>query len=171
MKNVIRRKVQSSTLNVAGRMLNSEKGIALVVVIMVMVILLSITGAGLFFSRVELKMSSNFRSGNRAFYAADTGIDIGRNQLQFNQALASAPFSGTMDGDLTYRSGSRNDSGPQPLQYDGIRIESGFSIGTGTGYNPSGYAFYRYQINVTGTGPMGSAREIEAKAEYGPVAQ
>ncbi|MFQ5681810.1 MAG: PilX N-terminal domain-containing pilus assembly protein [Candidatus Binatia bacterium] len=171
MKDVIKREVQSSTLIVADRMLNSEKGIALIVVLMVMVILLSITGAGLFFSGVELKMSSNFRSGNRAFYAADTGIDIGRNQLQFNQALASAPFSGTIDGDLAYRSGSRNDTVAQPLQYEGMRIESGFSIGTGTGYNPSGYTFYQYQINVTGTGPRGSAREIEAKAEYGPVAQ
>lgn len=151
------------------RTLNSEKGMALVVAIMMMAIMLSITGAGLLFSGIDLKISGNLRSGTQAFYAAETGVNIGINQLMVNQAAATAPFAGTMDEGFAYRSGRRDDSGSQPLEFSGMRTAAGYSIGTGTGYNPSGYGFYTYEINVTGTGPMGTAREIEALAQYGPV--
>jgi hypothetical protein len=52
--------------------------------------------------------------------------------------------------------------------------QSGYSLGSGTGYNASGYTFYQYQMNVTGTytstyGTELAGREIEAIASYGPV--
>lgn len=151
------------------RTLNSEKGMALLVAIMIMAVMLSISGAGLLFSGLNLKISGNFRSGTQAFYAAETGVNVGINQLVVNQAAATAPLAGTINGDFAYRSGRRDKSVSQPLEFHGMRTAAGYSIGTGTGYNPSGYGFYTYQINVTGTGPMGTAREIEAMAQYGPV--
>lgn len=150
--------------------LKNNRGITLVVLLMLMVLLLSMTGAGLLLSGLDLKVSANFKAGTQALYAADTGIYVGAMQLSLNQAAATAPFAGTMSGALAYRSGRRGDSVPQPLQFRGIRTKPGYSIGVGTGYNPSGYVFYAYQINVTANGPVSSAREIEAQAEYGPVA-
>lgn len=149
--------------------LKNNRGITLVVLLMLMVLLLAMTGAGLLLSGLDLKVSTNFKAGTQALYAADTGINVGAMQLSLNQAAATAPFAGTISGPLAYQSGRRGDSVPQPLQFRGIRTKPGYSIGVGTGYNPSGYVFYAYQINVTGTGPVSSAREIEAQVEYGPV--
>jgi hypothetical protein len=55
--------------------------------------------------------------------------------------------------------------------FRGSRIEKGYNIAIGTGYNPSGYGFHSYQIDATGTGPRSALRELEVLAEYGPVAQ
>ena len=153
------------------RILKSENGLALAVIIMLMVLLLSMTGIGLTLSGVDLKMSSNFKTGTQALHAADAGVHVGASQLTLNQGVATAPFSGNIGNNFAYRSGSRFDTTPQPLLYRGMKTGPGYSIGVGTGYKPSGYAFYAYQINVTGTAPVAAAREIEAQAEYGPVRQ
>ena len=157
-----------SRSNLIGRTLASERGISLVVVIMVMVIILAMTAAGLLFSSMDLRITSNFRAGTQAFYAADNGVSVGVSQLALDQTVSTAPFGPlALPGGLTYCSGTRNltngCAAPQPSQLYGIRSEPGYLLGT------NGYSFYQYQINVTGTGPLAAAREVEAQAEYGPV--
>jgi hypothetical protein len=76
---------------------------------------------------------------------------------------------------LKYRSGSRSAGSPQPLQLAGKQQGTGFSLNAGTGYNATGYVFYQYQMNVTGTYEVGmvemAGREVEAQALFGPVSQ
>ena len=55
------------------KILKGSQGIALVVVIMMMVILLSITGATLLFSGLNLKTASNFKTTSAAMQVADAG--------------------------------------------------------------------------------------------------
>src|SRR5437867_13450355 len=54
--------------------LRSERGLTLAIVLMMMVVLLSITGAGLLFSSLNLKASANLKGGTAAMQAADAGI-------------------------------------------------------------------------------------------------
>ncbi len=54
--------------------LSAERGIALVVVIAMMVILLSITGAALLFSGLSLKSAANLKTGSGAIHVADASI-------------------------------------------------------------------------------------------------
>jgi Tfp pilus assembly protein PilX len=154
--------------------LQDNRGITLVVVLVVMVILLSVIGAGLLFSGINSKITANYQTGTKAFYAADTGINAALNQLTLDPTTATAALSKNMGGGLAYRSGHRSDSTPQPLQFLRTQSQSGYSLGSGTGYNASGYTFYEYQMNVTGTyttayGTELAGREIEAVATYGPV--
>ena len=154
--------------------LQDNQGVTLVVVLVVMVILLSVIGAGLLFSGINSKITANYQTGTKAFYAADTGINAALNQLALDPATATAALSKNMGGGLAYRSGHRTDSTPQPLQFLRTQSQSGYSLGSGTGYNASGYTFYQYQMNVTGTytssyGTELAGREIEAVASYGPV--
>ncbi|MBI1995855.1 MAG: hypothetical protein HYV01_26705 [Deltaproteobacteria bacterium] len=158
------------------RQLSNDRGLSLVVVLMVMAILLSVIGAGLLSSSINTQMTANYQSGTKAFNAADTGINAGLLQLSLDQATSTAAFSGTLSGGLGYRSGRRTDSSPQPNQFNRVRTETGYSLGSGTGYNTAGYDFYEYQINVTGTyttswGTELAGREIEAQGAYGPVAR
>jgi len=156
--------------------LKNDTGITLVVVLMTMAILLSVIGAGLMFSGINTKITGNYQQGTRAFYAADAGIGQGISQLSANPTLAVAAFGPTSLGNgLKYRSGSRSAGSPQPLQLVGKQQGTGFSLNAGTGYNATGYVFYQYQMNVTGTYEVGmveiAGREVEAQALFGPVSQ
>ena len=85
----------------------------------------------------------------------------------------------TLGSNLCYRFGKRD--GTLSSMTPTMKTEGGYSLGSGTGYNVSGYSFYQYQVNVTGTystasgcpsiGNETAAREVEALALYGPVAQ
>ena len=156
--------------------LKNDTGITLVVVLMTMAILLSVIGAGLMFSGINTKITGNYQQGTRAFYAADAGIGQGISQLSANPTLAVAAFGPTSLGNgLKYRSGSRSAGSPQPLQLVGKQQGTGFSLNAGTGYNATGYVFYQYQMNVTGTYEVGmvemAGREVEAQALFGPLSQ
>lgn len=155
--------------------LKDDQGITLVAVLMVMVILLSVIGAGLLFSGVNTKITANYQTGTKAFYAADTGINAGVSQLVLDPTVATAAFSRNLGGGLAYRSGHRTDSAPQPLQFVRVVSSAGNALGSGSNqYNSSGHSSYEYQINVTGTytttfGTELAGREIEAIASYGPL--
>jgi hypothetical protein len=156
--------------------LEDNRGITLVAVLMIMAILLSVIGAGLLFSGINTRIVSNYQTGTKAFYAADSGVNAALNQLSADTDAATVGVTGSVSSGLSYRSGHRNDSTAQPLQFKGPVDEPGYSLNSGTGYNTTGYTFYQYQINMTGLyttawGTTVAGREVEAQARYGPVAR
>ena len=150
--------------------LKNERGIALAVLTMLIAILASMTGAALLFSRVDLMISSNFKRGTGALYAADAGVGVALNQLSGSLENSKQAISVTDLGTgYTYRSGTIADGAATDLIHTGFKTAPGYSMGTGTGYNPGGYIFHTYEIHITGQGPVTSAREIEAMGQFGPV--
>ncbi len=154
--------------------LKDNRGITLVVLMMLIAILASMAGATLLYSRVDLMISSNLKRGTQALYAADAGVGEALNQISGNVAGSITKFpppdeTRDLGQGFSYRSGRRIDKVPQPLEFIGFRTAAGYSLGSGTGYNPSGYVFLTYKIHVTGTGPVTAAREIEALGGFGPV--
>jgi hypothetical protein len=145
-----------------------ERGISLVVVLMIMAILLSVIGGGLLFSGINTKITSNYRTGTRAFYAADTGINAIASTLTANPTFPSAPVN--LGGNLCYRFGSRNGAIPSPEPI--MKPHPGSNLAV-PNYNYQPLLDYQYQINVTGTfnsgtscpavGAETAAREIEAQ--------
>ena len=152
-------------------LLKNERGIALAVLTMLIAILASMTGAALLFSRIDLMISSNFKRGTGALYAADAGVGVAMNQLSGNLTAAKQKIAVTDLGTgYTYRSGTIADGAATDLIHTGFKSAPGYSLGSGTGYNPVGYIFHSYEIHITGKGPLNSsAREIEALGQYGPV--
>lgn len=155
-----------------------EKGSVLVVALLLMV-LLSLLGVTLLtVAATEHTVAFNGLWSEGALTAAEGGVHRGLNQLTANAetSLKKIPdctgcTTVALSTGFTYRSGHKTDATPQPLQFVGSRVEDGYSVAMGTGYNPSGYAFHTYQINATGAGPRNARREVEIRAEYGPVAQ
>src|SRR5207237_1954177 len=72
--------------------LRNERGLTLAIVLMMMVVLLSVTGAGLLFSSLNVKASANLKGGTVALQASDAGIQ---------HALAAIPGGGDFDSLLT----------------------------------------------------------------------
>ena len=145
-----------------------ERGISLVVVLMTMAILLSVIGGGLLFSGINTKITSNYRTGTRAFYAADTGINAIASALTVNPTFPSTPVN--LGGNLCYRFGRRDGSLPssEPI----VTRHPGSNLAAAN-YNSQPAMDYQYQINVTGTfnsgtscpsvGAETAAREVEAQ--------
>ncbi len=157
--------------------LRGERGSVLVVAILVMMVLSFLGMAIMTISVTEHSMAYHTVWAEGAFVAAEAGINAGINQLSANTTTSTQPVScdpavfGSC-ATYSYRSGGKNDTVAQPLQFVTSRTEPGYSIAIGTGYNPSGYSFNSYRINATGTMQQRNAlREIEVQAEYGPVAQ
>jgi Tfp pilus assembly protein PilX len=156
--------------------LRSERGVSLIVVLMLMVIILAMAGAGMLFSSMDLRATGNYRAGTQAFFAADTGVNDAYARIVTNPdatiaALTFGPV--TLPGGLSYCSGHVGSDCPQPPPDPKVISNAPlYSLGVSNPYNSSGGAghqFYQYQINMTGVGPLAAAREVEAQVQYGPI--
>jgi len=149
-------------------------GIALAVLTMLIAILASMTGAALLFSRIDLMISGNYKTGTGALYAAEAGVGVALKRLNGSTTDSVKGFGPTNIGSdgSTYRSGSRLPDNQQDL--DHVRSEppvgGGYNMSGGMTYGEDRYLMDVYRIKVTGKGPLGSsAREIEALGQYGPL--
>jgi hypothetical protein len=138
-----------------------ERGIALVVAIFVMAILFV---SGVFLVRMagtenDIAYGSMWAEGS--FFAADAAISVGMDRMAPNVStatVAQTPLTGGFQYDGT-------------VQFLGTLQQPGYALGTGTGYNPSGFVFYNFAITGRGTGPRSASRQIDVTGSYGPVAQ
>jgi hypothetical protein len=165
-------KLKPSFFAAACRTLRSERGVSLVVVLMLMVIILGMAGAGMLFSSIDLRAAGNYRAGTQAFFAADTGVNDAYTRIGLDPTTSTAAFGPiTLSGGIKYCSGKAQDTAsctsPSALQAPQLINVAGFNLNQA---NPSGVQFYQYQINVTGVQPqLSSVREVEAQVQYGPV--
>lgn len=156
-----------------------ERGSVMLVALLVMVVLSLLGVAFMMLSNSETVVAGNALWSEGSFYAAEAGVQTGIDQISENLTTSTAVIEETTiggsdgQGDVTYsfRSGSRTDTSAQPIEFIGTQTAAGYSVESGTGYNPGGYDFYVYQINVTGTGPRNTQREVEVQAEFGPVSK
>jgi len=137
-------------------MLKDQKGVVLVVALLLLLILTLIGISAINSTVFEAKISGNERVGNAAFYAAEGGIGVGLDRLPNNLTA----YSGTIGSDANYRSGTLNDSSSQPSKNLGLVIRPG---------NETTWEFKRYQINATGES-FSARKEIEVQVSLGPYA-
>ena len=131
----------------------NQKGVALVVALIMLLVLTFIGISSISSSIFEAKISGNERFGSAAFYAADGGVDVGISRIPDITA-----YSGTIGSDESYRSGSLTATSPQPQKNLGLMFKPGYE---------GVWEFKRFQINVTGES-FGARKEIEVQALLGP---
>jgi Tfp pilus assembly protein PilX len=134
-------------------MWKDQKGVALVVALIMLLVLTLIGMNSISSSYYETKISGNDRFGTAAFYAAKGGVEVGINRLPDTSA-----YSGNIGTDETYRSGKMTDGNPQSLFYLGAMARPGYDVM---------WEFRRFQINATGQS-FGAAKEIEVQVSMGP---
>jgi|GEM_PF-529383 len=133
----------------------NDKGMALVVALMMLLVLTLIGIHAITTTTYETSISGNERVGTDAFYASEAGIQVSLNQLPNTN-----PISRTKVGeDSYYWSGSPQDrDSPRAVGFMGLYATPGYD---------ASWSFNRYQINATGES-FGAAKEIEAQVRYGP---
>ena len=144
-----------------------ERGIASIMAIFIMLMLLA---SGIFLVRMsstegDIAYGTMWAEGS--FFAADAGINVG-----IDTVVPGGPTcvkSSTAIGIFTYT--VANGVGADSNCFLNTIQKAGYSIGSGTGYNPGGFVFYNYAITGAGTGPRSAQRTIDVQVSYGPVAQ
>ena len=133
--------------------LRNQKGMALVVALLILLVLTLIGVSSIGSTITETKLSGTERAESSAFYAAGGGAEVG-----FNQLPSIDLYSGTVGSEGRYRSGEMTASGPQPLKSLGPMAKGGFE---------TVWEFKRFQVNSTGES-SGTRREIELQVSVGP---
>lgn len=133
--------------------LKNEKGVALVIGLLMLLILTVIGISSISSSVFETRISGNERFGSAAFYAAEGGVMVGISRIPDTTA-----YSGTVGSDASYRSGGLANSSPQPSKELGIMHKPGFD---------TGWEFKRFQIKATGES-SGARKGIEVQVGMGP---
>lgn len=149
------------------RRCTDERGIALVIALSIMALLLV---GGVFLLRmssIEGDIAYNTVWAEGSFFAADAAINVALDMIAPNvQSCAGTPVA--MGSGYSYQI---LHTAPNTTCFAGTQQEAGYSLGSGTGYNPSGYVFYTFAFTGSGTGPRSAQRTIDAQAAYGPIAQ
>lgn len=139
-----------------------ERGSVLILALYIMALLMATGAVMLRTSASETDIAYNTVWSEGSFYAAEAAVSVGVDllgpTLVDSVALANTPL-----GTQYTRQGN--------IQFLGTSAQAGYSLGSGTGYNPVGYVFYTYTVTGTGTGPRAATRGVEVRASFGPVAQ
>jgi hypothetical protein len=140
--------------------MGNERGVALVVAVLVMITATFLGIAAVMTSDIEVRISGNQRISEKTFYAADAGIDNGLAWLITNVG-ASPPA----DSELPTMDGTRYDfdSG----YYSRYRITDLKA----TAFPPPGWELTMfekryYRVNSMGTGAANASKEIEVIGSY-----
>jgi hypothetical protein len=144
-----------------------ERGIASIMAIFIMVLMLV---SGIFLVRMsstegDIAYGTMWAEGS--FFAADAAINVGVDTVV--PGGPSCTTGATAIGAFSYSIAAG--AGADANCFLSTSQRAGYSIGSGTGYNPGGFVFYNYAITGTGTGPRSASRIIDAQVSYGPIAQ
>src|SRR3989304_8513560 len=115
--------------------LKDERGIALVIALLIMVVLTVLGIAVIMNVNTEINISENAKNSKQVFYVAESGLQAGMNQLPSLSA-----FSGTVTRGLTYSSvPAAQPLGPPPP----------YPCPAGYGRN---VVWFKYSLQVSGGG-------------------
>ncbi len=162
MKNDTPRRNRGSAMSnaVSGwELLRADRGIVLVLALLVMLVLSVLGSAFLFLSGTETMISRNSTVVTQAFYAAEAGVETALNQIPTTDAIASAVDP---NGNIVFQTGQlQMGLPPPPPPPIGVL---GASPSPPVGYNLASFSFNMYRIDVSGAvlWPSGLPRSIVA---------
>ena len=141
----------------------SQRGAALLMTAMVLVLVSMLTVTAINHTQQESTGGARSRSGTRAFYGADAGVELALSRLSQTPPNLNA-FDVDLTGGTNIQSRTRTETAPQPLDQVGLgETPEGYSLNQGSG---AGYTNRVYRINVTSSSG-GSTIEVEAKLVRG----
>jgi Tfp pilus assembly protein PilX len=131
----------------------SEKGAALIISLLLLLVLTVLALSLINTSTFEIGISGNEKTRLEAFYAAEAGIQMALSQLPNMEAIPRT----TIGSDSQYWSGSGRDrSNPTRLESLGLAFQYGSDL--------SQFAYRRIGIHVTGESE-GAVRELEVQVK------
>ena len=140
--------------------MGNERGVALVVAVLVMITATFLGIAAVMTSDIEMRISGNQRCMDKAFYAADAGVDRGLAWL-----LGLGPSAPSND-ELPTMGGTKHVfDANDPCCYTRYRItDLAHKTFPPPGWELTMFEERYYRVNSMGAGPVNASKEIEVIA-------
>ena len=119
-----------------------DRGIVLILVLLVIMVLSVMATSFLFLSGTEVNLSRNSQIVTQAFYAAEAGIDTAINQLPNTTAINQTALG---VNNAVFQTGPPPPAAPAPV------LALGANPVPPAGFNLANFSFNMYQIDVSGT--------------------
>ncbi len=133
-------------------LLRNDRGIVLILTLMVIMVLSVLATAFLFLSGAEINISRNSKVVTQSFYAAEAGIDTAINQLPNTAPIPPNPGDPPVDVDPNNPgAGVVFQTGPPPPAPPAPAVALGPNPSPPAGFNLANFSFNMYQIDVSGT--------------------
>jgi type IV pilus assembly protein PilX len=129
----------------AGALPRRQDGAALVIGLLLLLVLTILAISGMTTATLELQMAGNTQYKERAFQAAETGIEQAIDQATFDTSQAFARTDQPVD---TTNGTNNNDTYDFNMEFD---KQTGTTIVPGGGYS-MGTGFQAYHFNIESTG-------------------
>jgi hypothetical protein len=123
-------------------LLQDDRGIVLILCLMVIMVLSVLATTFLFLSGTESAISRNSQVVTQSFYAAEAGIDTAINQLPNTNAIPQTPLG---VNNAVFQTGPPPPAAPAPV------VALGPNPSPPAGFNLANYSFNMYQVDVSGT--------------------
>jgi Tfp pilus assembly protein PilX len=136
--------------------LKEEKGVALVIALLMLLVLTLIGISSISTTNFETSISGNERVRTDAFYAAEAGIQVAINQVP--DSTNPIPKTIIKEDSYYWSGGAKDEGNPKSLTSLGLHPKAGFD---------SSWAFKRFQLNTAGKF-SGATKELEVQVSYGP---
>ncbi len=146
MRSQTRTHKQSSTVSDAAQglgLIRGDRGMVLVLALLVMLVLSALGSAFLLLSGNETLISRNSQVVTQAFFAAEAGIDTALTNLPNTAAIPQTLLG--PNGNVMFQSGPPTPAAPAP----GTVL--GPNPSPPAGFNLANYSFNMFQIDVSGT--------------------
>ncbi len=146
MRSQTRTQKQSSTVSDAAQglgLIRGDRGMVLVLALLVMLVLSALGSAFLLLSGNETLISRNSQVVTQAFFAAEAGIDTALTNLPNTAAIPQTLLG--PNGNVMFQSGPPTPAAPAPV------VPLGTNPSPPAGFNLANYSFNMFQIDVSGT--------------------
>ena len=139
-----------------------ERGFAMFVTVLILMLMGAIAIAAIEYSGEELMAGGRSRASAQSFYAADAGIQLALNHLA-QTPLNDNPIDVTLPNGMTVQSRTRADAAALAIPEIGPGgTPQGYSLNIGAGFTGQVYL-----VNMTASRPDGTTSEIEMKVTAG----
>lgn len=148
MRSQTRTRKQSSAVSDAAQelgLVRNDRGIVLVLALLVMLVLSALGSAFLFLSGTETLISHNSQVVAQAFFAAEAGIETALNTLPNTAAIPQTPLD--PNGNVAFQTGNPDTDGLGGAPATVL----GASPTPPVGYNVANFSFNMFRVDVSGT--------------------
>ncbi len=129
-------------------LLRNDRGIVLILVLMVIMVLSVMATSFLFLSGTEVNISRNSQVVTQSFYAAEAGIDTAINQLPNTNGIDQTPLG---VNNAVFQTGPPPPPAPAPPLPGTPVVALGPNPSPPAGYNPATISFNGFRVDVTGS--------------------